>query len=119
MVQSYAHNLGDWVSRDGKPEAGLRMEIPDRMRGDFKQLEQYGHAMREKHGEGLKRHIKMDDAGMFLYIDLYIPKMKQWTRVDMALVKKDNTKRAAKKAVKIDANLLMTADTDGEEEKEK
>ena len=27
LVQSYARNLGEWVDKDGRPEAGIRMEI--------------------------------------------------------------------------------------------
>ena len=41
LVQSYARNLGEWVGEGNKPLAGLRMEIPERLLGDFKALELY------------------------------------------------------------------------------
>ena len=116
LVQSYARNLGQWTDDKGKPTAGIRMEIPDKLIGDHKALEQYGHAMKEKHKEGFKRHIKIDDARQCLYMDVYIPKQKQWARVDMDLVREDNNSRAAKKARTMDKRTLTTAGSSEEEE---
>ena len=94
LVQSYARNLADWVDPDNKkPTAGLRMEVPERLIGDFKALEQYGHAMKEKHGRGFKRHIKIDDSALCLYLDVFLPKKEKWIRVDMDHVREDNKKR--------------------------
>ena len=70
LVQSYARNLSAWVGEDGKPQAGIRMQIPERLRGDFKILERYGHAMKNKHKDGFKRHIKIDDTKLCLYMDV-------------------------------------------------
>ena len=82
LVQSYARNLGEWVGQDGKSTAGLRMEVPERLIGEFKIFEQYGFAMKEKHGNGFKRNIKIDDSKMGLYMDVFYQAPKSgfaWT----------------------------------------
>ena len=117
LVQSYARNLGEWTDAEGKPTAGIRMEVPERLLGDYKALEQYGHAMKNKHKIGFKRHIKIDDSGLCLYMDIYVPKAKEWIRVDMELVQEDNKKRTAKSAGKVDRKMLSTVDSAEEEEK--
>ena len=109
LVQSYARNLAEWTGTNGKPMAGLRLEIPEKLLGDFKSLEQYGHAMREKHGVGFKRHIKLDDSVMGLYMDVYPPQAKQWIRVDMDLVREDNLGRRAKIGLSQKKELLYTS----------
>ena len=119
LVQSYARNLADQVDPNNKPLAGLRMEIPERLLGDFKGLEQYGHAMHTKHGKEFKRHIKMDDSLKQLYMDVYLPRPKAWARVDMSLVKKDNANRLAKKASITEEKMLMTCDSGVEQEQSK
>ena len=73
LVQSHARNLAEYVGTGGMPLAGIRMEVPERLMSDFKALERYGHAMCEKHGNELKRNIKMDDSAMCLYLDIYLP----------------------------------------------
>ena len=118
LVQSYARNLEQWTDDKGKPTAGLRMEIPDRLLGDHKALEQYGHAMKLKHKDGFRRHIKMDDSGLCLYMDVYLPKQKQWVRVDMDLVKEDNAGRAAKIRKAVNKNDLRTGNSDSDEDED-
>ena len=114
LVQSYARNLSTWIGDDGKPTAGIRMEIPERLIGSFKALEEYGHAMRGKHGNGFKRHIKIDDTLLCLYLDICLPKQAEWIRVDMEHVLADNKGRRDKKAKKTDKNLLSTVGSDDE-----
>ena len=111
LVLSYARNLSEWVDGKGAPTAGLRLEIPEKLMGDFKSLEQYGHAMRGKHGNGLKRHIKMDDSIKGLYIDLYLPKQKEWVRVDLDIANRDNKSRRTQKSKKIPTSQLFTSES--------
>ena len=118
---SHAKNLAEWTGKEGdKPLAGIRLELPDRLLADFKSLEQYGHALRAKHKAGLKRHIKMDDARLCLYMDVFVPRIKEWTRVDVEMARSDNAARI-KRSSKLDEKkreLLSTAvEDDSEEEK--
>ena len=112
LVQSHAKNISSWIGEDGKPLAGVRMEVPERLMSDFKSLEQYGHAMREKYGREFKRHTKMDDAGLCVYLDVYLPGPKVWMRVDVDLARKDNQQRLAKKSNTSNSHLLSTASGD-------
>ena len=114
LVMSYARNLGNWVGENGAPLAGMRLEIPEKLMGEFRALEQYGHAMKGKHGNGFKRHIKMDDMMKCLYIDLYLPKQKEWISVDMDLVLRDNEGRRNKKKKNIPTSQLMTCESTAE-----
>ena len=74
--------------------------------------------MRNKHGPGFKRHIKTDDSSLSLYLDVYVPKTKEWMRVDMDLVLADNKGRREKKAKISSKKLLTTCDSGSEEEQE-
>ena len=95
--------------------AGIRLEVPERLMGDFKACEQYGHAMKLKHGKGFKRHTKLDDANMCLYLDMYLPKSEIWARVDMDIVRKDNRGRLQRRQ-KVNPEDLQTT---GEEQEHK
>ena len=92
----------------------MRIEIPEKLMGDFKCLEQYGHAMKTKHKAGFKRHIKMDDADTCLYMDAFIPKVKDWVRIDLDVARADNEKRMKKKATSVRIDLLCTVDSEEE-----
>ena len=105
------------MDKDRKPLAGIRMEIPERLRGDHKALEVYGHHMKTKHGDGFKRHTKLDDEKMCLYMDAYIPRMKSWVRIDVDQAKSDNEKRRKKQVKIMDSNALSTVSDEEDEPK--
>ena len=117
LVQSHAKNLAQYVDKDNTPLAGMRMEIPERLLGDFKLMERYGHAMRIKHKEKFKRHIKMDDACMCIYMDAFVPKVGEWVRIEMDTAREDNAKRMHKKTKGNQRKLFCTVDSDSDAEK--
>ena len=84
MVVSYAPNLRAWREQDGsgRSAAGLRLEIPDHLMSVFKTLERFGHQLKDKYKEGLRRHIRYDDYKMTLVIDFALPGEEKWQRVD-------------------------------------
>ena len=84
MVVSYAPNLRAWRERDGsgRAAAGLRLEIPDHLMSVFKTLERYGHYLKDRYKEGLRRHIRYDDYGRTLVMDYAMPGSDKWERVD-------------------------------------
>ena len=117
LVLSHAKNLAEWTGKQGdKPLAGVRLEIPDRLRGDFKTLEQYGHALKTKHKDGLKRHIKLDDISKCLYMDTFVPKLKEWIRVDVDMAKKDNEARQKKKNLMTEERISQLSTASGTED---
>ena len=55
IVQSYAVNLST-----SKGKAGLRLDVPDHLRGLFRMFEEHAAALRERYGH-VKRAIRFDD----------------------------------------------------------
>ena len=98
------------MDKDNQPLAGIRMQIPERLLGAYKDFEQYGHAMWNKHGKGFKRHIKLNDSQLNLYMDAFIPRAKKWVRIDIEMAREDNRKRRDSKATDVDKALLQTHD---------
>ena len=95
------------------------MEVPEKLMGDFKALEQYGHALKMKYKKNFKRHIKIDDSLLCLYIDVYIPSTGDWSRVDIEAARADNRARMAKKTKNSSKHLCSHDGSDsGEEEEE-
>ena len=81
-ICSYARNLGPFVDADGKPTAGVRMYVRTHLGGVHKTLLQYGHNMRQKHGQDFKRNIRFEDAELSLAIDIKLPgKSSKWVTV--------------------------------------
>ena len=63
-VASYARNLAEFIDGQGKPTAGIRIDVPDHLSGVHRTLLQYGHAMWSKHRRdpNLKRNLRFDDV---------------------------------------------------------
>ena len=91
----------------------MRIEIAERLY--FKYLEKYGHALKAKHKAGFKRHIKLDDSNLCLYMDAFLPKVKEWMRIDVELAREDNARRTKKIASAKDKKLLSTVESEDEE----
>ena len=75
LVQSYAPNLA------GKREVGIRMNIPQHLRGLFKLFETHGGKLKQQHGDGLKRSIKFHDPTQSLIMDVRLPNDNEWVRI--------------------------------------
>ena len=69
--------------------------------------------------EKFKRHTKMDDSRMCLYLDAFIPKLREWVRIDMDVVHKDNEGRLKRRAKLTDKKMLFTTDSAGSDEEDK
>ena len=80
--------LGDKVDKDGRPTAGIRIEIPQGLRGDFSTLQRFGYQLRMRHGRGTRRHIKFDDANRSLFLNVKLPGDISWSRVGLELARK-------------------------------
>lgn len=80
-MASHAKNLAEEIDREGKPLAGLRLEIPDCPRGTFKTLESHGYALRQRYGPTLKRHIRFDDYAKDLYLNVKLPGEEEWMKI--------------------------------------
>ena len=89
IVFSNAPGLAAAVDADGRPTAGLRLEIPPEMGDTFRLLSRFGTRLRARHGEGTKRHIKFDEFNGSLYVNVKLPGDITWTRVTAEMARQD------------------------------
>ena len=67
-------------SNNNRPTAGIRVLVPQHLRGVGKLLEEYGRRLRQRH-RGAKHHIKFDDVEKSLFLNIRLKEDKTWTRV--------------------------------------
>ena len=94
----------------------MRLDYPAHLGSDYRALDAYGARLRTRIGQGFRRNLRFNDDDMGLYMDVYLPKQKQWVRVDMDLVKEDNAGRAAKIRNAVNKKDLRTGNSDSEED---
>ena len=91
MVFSYAPNLANHRNCPSPP--GIRLEYPDRLRGQFQTLDRYGMMMKGELGGNFKRSIKFDDERCELRIDVLFPGDVTWTRIPFDVAREEVQKR--------------------------
>ena len=89
LVVSNSPNLASRVDKEGRPTAGVRMEVPTELGDTFRLLHRFGSRLRARHGAGTKRHIKFDDFEGTLYANIKLPGDSSWTRVTPAMARDD------------------------------
>ena len=89
LVASSAPSLAPKIDRNGKPTAGIRMEIPPELTDTFRLLSRFGTRLRARHGAGTKRHIKFDDYYGSLFTNIKLPGDTTWTKVTPAMARAD------------------------------
>ena len=89
LVVSHSVNLASMVDSDGKPTAGVRLEIPTGLMDTFRLLSRFGTRLRARHGVGTKRHIKFDDFHGSLFTNIKLPGDESWTRVTPEMARED------------------------------
>ena len=75
-IKSYASGLAD-----SQGLAGLRLELPEFLKGSNRILEEHGFAVRQLYGKETKRNIKFDDRNRDLMIDIKLPGSNKWHNV--------------------------------------
>ena len=128
VIQSYAVNL---AGIDGK--AGLRLDVPDHLRGIFRSFEAHAAILKKKFGS-VKRSIKFDDEQQSFCMDIKLPNTR-WHHINQEEVRQAARKGHPAGAITMDKNeqeilqekkliLLQTEEepvvvaSDGEEETE-
>ena len=79
--------LAPYRTTEGKPTAGIRLDIPDYLAGDFRTLEDYGLLMKRLHGPSTKKYIKYDDAAFMIYLELRLPGGRSYLKITPSLAK--------------------------------
>ena len=82
MIYSYAPNLAE-----KRNEAGMRLEVPSHLLGQFKTLEKYGRHLKSTHGQQLKWHIKYDDAELCMFLNVKLSEEDRWSRVNFNMAR--------------------------------
>lgn len=89
LVVTHATNLSGRVDSEGRPTAGIRLEIPRQLDDTFRLLSRFGTRLRARHGVGTKRHIKFNDFAGSLYTNVKLPGDTSWTRVSPETARED------------------------------
>ena len=115
MVVSSSPNLSNLMDK-GVPTAGLRLEIPDELMGQFRLLSRFGTRLRARHGVGTKRHVKFDDLDGSLYMNIKLPGDESWSKIttETARIDMERTARDESTLVlqRIHAKPLPSSRTD-------
>ena len=78
LVYAHARNL---AAHQGK--AGIRLEIPQHLKPEFKLLESHGNNIRKLFGPAVKRSIRFDDAECSLVLNMRLSPDDPWVSVSV------------------------------------
>ena len=88
LVMGSASKLAEYIDSNGKPTAGMRMEIPSFLQQEFRVLFRYGQTLRTRHGVGTRRHVKFDEMEKSLYLNVRLPRDDRWSLVSLEMAKR-------------------------------
>ena len=109
MIYRNAPNLSAHRDSKGQPTAGIMMEIPDYLIGDFKLLQRHGHNLRAEYGDQFKRLIKLCDETKGLKLDVLFPGESAWECVTPELAREIQNSNAAKTTDKLRQRLARSS----------
>lgn len=87
-VMGNAGKLAPFISHEGRSTAGMRMEVPDFLKQQFRTLFRYGQTLRGRHGQGTRRHVKFDDGSWGLYLNVRLPSDDNWSKVSVQVAER-------------------------------
>ena len=91
--------------RDGKPTAGIRIEVTKKLTPAFKTLQKFGQVLRRRHGEGFRRHIKFDDQERCLFLNVKLPGDQRWSPVPLEVARRGMSAREKKYSEDLERRL--------------
>ena len=89
LVVANSPALSTCFDKEGRPTAGIRLEVPPELDDTFRLLSRFGTRLRARHGTGTKRHIKFDDYNGSLYSNVKLPGVEVWTKVTPEMARED------------------------------
>ena len=95
-VMGASSKLSDCFNNEGRPTAGIRIEVLRHLRADFSALNKFGQQLRKRHGEGTRRHVKFDDIDKALFLNVKLPRDESWSRIPICVARKALKSREAK-----------------------
>ena len=95
-MKSYANGLAG-----NQGAAGLRLELPEFLKGNYRILDKHGLAVKELYGANTKRNIKFDDRNNDLMLDIKLPGSTKWHNVTIEQAKKAKKLREEMEVTKL------------------
>ena len=94
MVMGASAKLAPYIDSNGRPTAGLRLEVPPHLRASFGTLYKFGQSLRLRHGQGTRRHVKFDDLERGIYSNVKLPGDQSWSKVSIDMARRGLRARA-------------------------
>lgn len=113
-VAANARKLGRFVDAEGKPTAGIRMEIPEHLSGTYRELEDYGRDLKGIHGRGLKWQVRFDDKTLGFYLDVRMPGDEERLVVDIDMAREGRMATKEKRRAFVSERLTSSTSSQGE-----
>ena len=105
FIASKAVNLGTYVNSDGKPQAGVRLDVPAFLLPTFRDLNSYAYCVRKMHGKSTKTHVKFDDSNLNLHLELRLPSSDNWLKISPQRARELTTENNANELRKLQSEL--------------
>ena len=97
QVMACGPKLAGYVDRDKRPTCGMRLEIPKHLAPSFSILNRYGASLKKKAGTQVKKHIKFDNFGKCMFIQVKVDGDGEWMNVSVDEARASNTRSDMKK----------------------
>ena len=109
FVASRAVNLGGLVHQDGRPKAGIRLDVPTFLLSTFKDLNGYAYNVRRIHGKKAKTHVKFDEANRSLILELRLPGSDNWLKITPSKARDLTTEANESELMKLQKDMKARA----------
>ena len=105
MVMGAAAKLAPFTDTEGRPTAGMRIEVPPFLTREFRILFKFGQLLRTRHGPGTRRHVKFDDVESNLYLNAKLPNEPTWSRIPVEVAMRGLRAREARTSEALERRL--------------
>lgn len=108
MVMGASAKLAPYIDSNGRPTAGIRIEVPAALRPAFSILFKYGQLLRSRHGPGTRRHVKFDDVEESLFLNVKLPGDTVWSRASLDVARRGLRVRNAQSDTEMERRFDIT-----------
>ena len=93
--RDFVFSLGNRLASfndNGKPTAGMRMDVPATLVDAHKLLNDLGYQIKRRFGEETRKYVKFDSDKENLYLEVRLPGSFNWLRIDTDMAREMKTK---------------------------
>ena len=91
FIFSKGNMLSEFIS-DGKPTAGMRMDIPANLVDTHKLLNDLGYQIKRRFGSSTRKYVKFDSANEDLFLEVRLPDSYNWLRITPQMAREMKSK---------------------------